>query len=62
MHLRLFDTGIWRSIGQHMVEKEEVFLTNYSDGLSDVPARRDRAASARRNGRSRRNAPAPAFG
>jgi glucose-1-phosphate cytidylyltransferase len=39
----LIDTGIWRNIGQrllavrHLVENEEVFLANYSDGLSDVP-------------------------
>jgi glucose-1-phosphate cytidylyltransferase len=39
----LIDTGIWRNIGQrllavrHLVEHEEVFLANYSDGLCDVP-------------------------
>jgi len=39
----LIDTGIWRNIGQrlvavrHLVKDEEVFLANYSDGLSDVP-------------------------
>jgi glucose-1-phosphate cytidylyltransferase len=39
----LIDTGIWRNIGQrlmavrHLVEHEEIFLANYSDGLSDVP-------------------------
>lgn len=38
----LIDTGIWRNIGQrlwavrHHVEDEEIFLANYSDGLSDV--------------------------
>jgi glucose-1-phosphate cytidylyltransferase len=38
----LIDTGVWRSIGErlwavrHMVEDEEMFLANYSDGLSDV--------------------------
>jgi glucose-1-phosphate cytidylyltransferase len=41
--ITLIDTGVWRNIGQrlvavkHLVEKEEVFLANYSDGLSDVP-------------------------
>jgi glucose-1-phosphate cytidylyltransferase len=39
----LVDTGVWRNIGErlmavkHLVEKEEIFLANYSDGLSDVP-------------------------
>jgi glucose-1-phosphate cytidylyltransferase len=39
----LVDTGIWRNIGQrlaavrHLVEDEEVFLANYSDGLTDAP-------------------------
>lgn len=39
----LIDTGIWRNIGQrlmavrHLVEHEEVFLANYSDGLTDAP-------------------------
>ncbi len=38
----LIDTGIWRNIGQrlwavrHHVEGEDIFLANYSDGLSDV--------------------------
>ena len=38
----LVDTGIWRNIGQrlmavrHMVENEEIFLANYSDGLTDA--------------------------
>jgi glucose-1-phosphate cytidylyltransferase len=41
--IALIDTGIWRNIGQrlmavrHLVENEEVFLANYSDGLSDAP-------------------------
>jgi len=41
--ITLVDTGVWRNIGQrlvavrHLVEKEEVFLANYSDGLSDAP-------------------------
>ena len=39
----LIDTGIWRNIGsrllavKHLVEKEEIFLANYSDGLTDAP-------------------------
>lgn len=38
----LIDTGIWRNIGErlwavrHLVRDEEVFLANYSDGLTDV--------------------------
>lgn len=38
----LIDTGIWRNIGERLwavrkhVENEEMFLANYSDGLSDV--------------------------
>ncbi len=39
----LVDTGIWRNIGQRLlavrehVKDEEMFLANYSDGLSDAP-------------------------
>ena len=39
----LVDTGIWRNIGgrllavRKLVENEEMFLANYSDGLSDAP-------------------------
>ena len=39
----LVDTGVWRNIGErlfavkHFVENEEIFLANYSDGLSDAP-------------------------
>ena len=39
----LVDTEMWRNIGQrllavrHLVEQEEIFLANYSDGLCDVP-------------------------
>src|SRR5262249_18813961 len=39
----LVDTGVWRNIGQRLlavrdhVKDEEVFLANYSDGLTDVP-------------------------
>ena len=39
----LMDTGTWRNIGErlvavrHLVENEEIFLANYSDGLTDVP-------------------------
>lgn len=38
----LIDTGIWRNIGERLlavrdhVRDEEIFLANYSDGLSDV--------------------------
>ena len=39
----LINTGIWRNIGgrlmavKHLVESEEVFLANYSDGLTNAP-------------------------
>jgi glucose-1-phosphate cytidylyltransferase len=39
----LIDTGTWRNIGQrllevrHLVQDEEIFLANYSDGLTDAP-------------------------
>jgi glucose-1-phosphate cytidylyltransferase len=39
----LIDTGTWRNIGQrllavrHLVADEEIFLANYSDGLTDAP-------------------------
>ena len=39
----LVDTGIWRNIGQrlvavrHLVQDDEIFLANYSDGLTDAP-------------------------
>jgi glucose-1-phosphate cytidylyltransferase len=39
----LVDTGIWRNIGErlvavrHLVEDDEMFLANYSDGLTDAP-------------------------
>jgi glucose-1-phosphate cytidylyltransferase len=39
----LVDTGIWRNIGQrllavrHLVKDDEIFLANYSDGLTDAP-------------------------
>lgn len=38
----MVDTGIWRNIGQrlvavrHLVQDEEMFLANYSDGLTDA--------------------------
>jgi glucose-1-phosphate cytidylyltransferase len=41
--ITLIDTGIWRNIGQrlmavkHLVADEEIFLANYSDGLTDAP-------------------------
>jgi len=40
--ISLINTGIWRNIGQRLwavrehVRDEEIFLANYSDGLSDV--------------------------
>jgi glucose-1-phosphate cytidylyltransferase len=40
--IALIDTGIWRNIGERLVavkqllQGEEMFLVNYSDGLSDV--------------------------
>jgi len=39
----LVDTGVWRNIGErlvavkHLVQDEEIFLANYSDGLTDAP-------------------------
>ncbi len=39
----IVDTGVWRNIGERLVavksqvDNEEMFLANYSDGLSDVP-------------------------
>jgi glucose-1-phosphate cytidylyltransferase len=42
----LVDSGVWRNIGQRLlavrehVESEEIFLANYSDGLSDVPVQK----------------------
>jgi glucose-1-phosphate cytidylyltransferase len=39
----LVDTGVWRNIGERLlavkqlVKDEEMFLANYSDGLSDAP-------------------------
>src|SRR6202040_3192497 len=41
--ITLIDTGVWRNIGErllavrHLVKDEEVFLANYSDGLTDLP-------------------------
>jgi glucose-1-phosphate cytidylyltransferase len=41
--ITLTDTGIWRNIGQrllavkHLLIGEEIFLANYSDGLTDAP-------------------------
>jgi glucose-1-phosphate cytidylyltransferase len=40
--VNLIDTGVWRNIGERLsavrelVKDEEVFLANYSDGLTDV--------------------------
>ncbi len=42
MNVSLIDTGIWRNIGERLwavrshIEKDEIFLANYSDGLSNV--------------------------
>jgi len=39
----LIDTGFWRNVGQrlfavrHLVQDEDMFLANYSDGLTDAP-------------------------
>jgi glucose-1-phosphate cytidylyltransferase len=50
------DTGMHSNLGQrllrvkHLVEKDEVFLANYSDGLSDLPL--DRHVTQFRNGRA----------
>jgi glucose-1-phosphate cytidylyltransferase len=41
--ISLIDTGIWRNIGERLVavrqyvQDEEIFLANYSDGLTNVP-------------------------
>jgi glucose-1-phosphate cytidylyltransferase len=41
--ITLVDTGVWRNIGErllavrHLVADEEIFLANYSDGLTDLP-------------------------
>lgn len=41
--ITLVDTGVWRNIGQrllavrHLLDKEEMFLGNYADGLTDAP-------------------------
>jgi len=41
--ISLVDTGIWRNIGErllavrHLVQDQEIFLANYSDGLTDAP-------------------------
>jgi len=41
-NITMIDTGVWRSIGERLfavrehLEGEEMFLANYSDGLSDV--------------------------
>jgi len=42
-NVTLVDTGVWRNIGErlfavkHFLGNEEIFLANYSDGLSDAP-------------------------
>lgn len=41
--ITLMDTGIWRNVGQrllavkHLLQDEEFFLANYSDGLTNAP-------------------------
>jgi glucose-1-phosphate cytidylyltransferase len=41
--ITLMDTGTWRNIGErllavrHLVRDEEIFLANYSDGLTNAP-------------------------
>jgi glucose-1-phosphate cytidylyltransferase len=41
--ITLVDTGMWRNIGErlmavrHLIKDEEIFLANYSDGLTDAP-------------------------
>lgn len=41
--LTMIDTGVWRNIGERLVavkehvKNEEIFLANYSDGLTDAP-------------------------
>jgi glucose-1-phosphate cytidylyltransferase len=41
--ITLVDTGIWRNVGErlmavrHLVKDEDIFLANYSDGLTDAP-------------------------
>jgi len=41
--ITLVDTGTWRNIGErllavrHLVQDEDIFLANYSDGLTDAP-------------------------
>lgn len=41
--ITLIDTGIWRNIGErllavkHLVADDDMFLANYSDGLTDAP-------------------------
>jgi glucose-1-phosphate cytidylyltransferase len=41
--ITLVDTGMWRNIGERLlavkdlVKKDEIFLANYSDGLTDAP-------------------------
>jgi glucose-1-phosphate cytidylyltransferase len=43
LRVTLVDTGIWRNVGQRLlavrehVKNEEIFLANYSDGLTDAP-------------------------
>jgi glucose-1-phosphate cytidylyltransferase len=42
-NITLVDTGVWRNLGQrllavkHLLAGEEMFMANYSDGLTDAP-------------------------
>ena len=63
--ITMIDTGLWRNIGERLlavrqhVEGEEMFLANYSDGLSDVdlPAMIEAFRKAERSPASWRCAP-----
>lgn len=52
----LIDTGVWRSVGERLcavrehVKNEEMFLANYSDGLTDAPLE-DMIETFRRSGK-----------
>ncbi len=56
--ITLVETGTWRNIGErllavkHLVQDQEYFLANYSDGLTDapLPAMIDRLKESRKTG------------
>ena len=62
----LVDTGIWRNIGQrlmavkHLVEEEEIFLANYSDGLTDAPLP-EMIERFKKSGKSAASSPSPSL-